>query len=132
MSLLSLIFHSYIGHVTRMCVFTALQRYLFVLTDFSGVRNFPDKSSVTLNVCYLQSMHMSYSLLQTVSSTLYFAKIVRMVVSVTWYGRSGYHSWNTHLLQAGWSGNRVSGGDKSFHARPDQPWGQDTRSVSQG
>jgi hypothetical protein len=66
-----------------MRVFTDLQCYLFVLTDFSGVRNFPDKSYVTLKVCYLQSMHMSYSLLQAVLSTLYFAKIILMVVSVT-------------------------------------------------
>jgi hypothetical protein len=83
MSLLSLIFVSYMGHVRRMCVFTALQCYLIALTDFSGIRNFPDKSYDTLKVCYLQSMRTSYSLLQTVSSTLYFAKITLTVVSVT-------------------------------------------------
>ena len=65
-----------------MCVFTGLQCYLIVLTDFSGVRNFPDKCYVNLKVCYLRSMRMSYSLLQAVSSTLYFAKIILMVVSV--------------------------------------------------
>ena len=52
MSPLSLIFLSCVGHVRRMCVFTALQRYLIVLTDFSGVRNFPDKSYVTLSMLF--------------------------------------------------------------------------------
>jgi hypothetical protein len=68
------------------CVFLSFTVLLScVLTDFSGVRNFPDKRYVTLKMSYLQSVHMSYSLLQTVSSTLYFAKIILWVVSVTWY-----------------------------------------------
>jgi len=35
-----------------MCVFVALQYYLIVLMDFSGIRNFSDRSYVTLRALF--------------------------------------------------------------------------------
>lgn len=83
MSLLSLLFLSYVGHVRRMCVFTALQCCLVVLTGF-----FRYKKLSLYKSCNVKGILLSvyaydlYSVLQTVSSTFYWANIILMVVDM--------------------------------------------------